>query len=63
MTVYENIKAIDKETEENKDQYNLDRKIAKISALSSRNLDNYEISTGKHVLTFCRKTSGWKRLP
>ena len=34
---------------QNEAQYNLDRKAAKISALSSNNLDNYEYLTGEEL--------------
>ena len=36
--------------EQNKAQYDLDRKAAKISALSSRNVSKYEFLTSKDVL-------------
>ena len=35
---------------QNEAQYNLDRKAAKISALSSNNLDKYEYLTGKELV-------------
>ena len=34
---------------QNEAQYDLDRKVAKISALSSNNLDKYEYLTGKDL--------------
>ena len=34
---------------QNEAQYNLDRKAAKISALSSNNLDKYEYLTGEYL--------------
>ena len=50
MTVSEKIKTTDKQIEQNKAQYNLDRQTAKISALSSRNVGKYEFSTGENIL-------------
>ena len=50
MSVCEKIKTIDNKIEQNKTQYNLDRKIAKVSALSSGNVNKYEFLTGKYVL-------------
>ena len=44
------IKAINKKIEQSKPQYNLDRKTAKISALSWRNVSEYEFLTSKDVL-------------
>ena len=44
------IKAINKKIEQSKAQYNLDRKTAKISALSWRNVSEYEFLTSKDVL-------------
>ena len=42
MTVTDQIKILDRKIMQNKAQYDLDRKAAKISALSSNNLDKYE---------------------
>ena len=42
MTVTDQIKVLDRKIMQNKAQYDLDRKAAKISALSSNNLDKYE---------------------
>ena len=42
MTVTDQIKILDWEILQNEAQYDLDRKAAKISALSSNNLDKYE---------------------
>ena len=42
MTVTDQIKILDKKIKQNEAQYDLDRKTAKISALSSNNLDKYE---------------------
>ena len=49
MTVTEKIKILDRKTMQNEAQYDLDRKAAKISALSSRNLDKYEYLTGEDL--------------
>ena len=51
MSVSEKIKAIKNRIELNKAQYDLDRKTAKIPALSSGNVSKYEFLTGKDVLT------------
>ena len=50
MTVSEKIRIIDNKIEQRKAQYDLDRQTAKISALSSGNVDKYEFLTGKDVL-------------
>ena len=50
MTVSEEIKTINNKIEQNKAQYDLDRKTAKISALSPGNVSKYELLTGKDVL-------------
>ena len=50
MTVNEKIKAIHNKIEKNKAQYNLDRKIVRISSLSSGNVSKYEFLTGQYVL-------------
>ena len=42
MTVADQIKILDRKIKQNKAQYNLDRKTAKISAFSSNDLDKYE---------------------
>ena len=49
MTVTDQIKILDREVMQNEAQYNLDRKAAKISALSSNNLDKYEYLTGEDL--------------
>ena len=49
MTVTEKIKILDRKTMQNEAQYDLDRKAAKISALSSNNLDKYEYLTGEDL--------------
>ena len=46
MTITDQIKILDKKNMQNEAQYDLDRKAAKISALSSNNLDRYEYLTG-----------------
>ena len=45
MTVTDQIKILNRKTK----QYDLDRKAAKILALSSNNLDKYEYLTGENV--------------
>ena len=49
MTVTDQIKVLDRKIMQNKAQYDLDRKAAKISALFSNNLDKYEYLTGKDL--------------
>ena len=49
MTITDQIKILDKKILQNEAQYNLDRKAAKISAYSSKNLDKYEYFTGKDL--------------
>ena len=49
MTVTDQIKILDKKVMQNEAQYDLDRKAAKISALSSNNLDKYEYLTGEDL--------------
>ena len=49
MTITDQIKILDRKTMQNKAQYDLDRKAAKISALSSSNLDKYEYLTGEDL--------------
>ena len=43
------IKILDRKIKQNEAQYDLDRKAAKISALSSGNLDKYEYLTGEDL--------------
>ena len=50
MSISEKIKTIDNKIEQNKAQYNLDRQTAKISALSSENVSQYDFLTEKDVL-------------
>ena len=49
MTVTDQIKILDRKIKQNESQYNLDREAAKISALSSNNLDKYELLTGEDL--------------
>ena len=49
MTVTDQIIILDRKNMQNEAQYDLDRKAAKISALSSNNLDKYEYSTGEDL--------------
>ena len=46
MTVTDQIKTLQRKIMQNEAQYDLDRKAAKMSALSSNNLDKYEYLTG-----------------
>ena len=49
MTAADQIKILDRKIMQNGEQYDLDRKAAKISALSSNNLDKYEYLTGEDL--------------
>ena len=49
MTINEQIKILDKKIRSNKAQHDLDRQNAKISALSSGELDKYEYLTGEDL--------------
>ena len=49
MTVADQIKILDRKIMQNEAQYDLTRKVAKISALSSNNLDKYEYLTGEDL--------------
>ena len=49
MTVTDQIKILDRKIMQNEAQYDLDRKAAKISPLSSKNLDKYEYLTGEDL--------------
>ena len=51
MNISQKFKAINNKVEQNKAQYNLDRQTARISALSSGNVNKYEFLTGKDVLS------------
>ena len=49
MTVTDQIKILNRKIMKNEAQYDLDRKAAKISGLSSNNLDIYEYLTGEDL--------------
>ena len=49
MTITDQIKILNKKIMQNEAQYDLDRKAAKISALSSNNLDKYEYLTDEDL--------------
>ena len=49
MTITDQIKILDRKIMQNKAQYDLDRKAAKISALSSNNVKKYEYLTGEDL--------------
>ena len=49
MTITDQIKILNRKIMQNEAQYHLDRKAAKISALSSINLDKYEYLTGEDL--------------
>ena len=49
MTVTDQIKILNRKIKQNEPQYDLDRKTAEISALSSKNLDKYELFTGENL--------------
>ena len=49
MTVADQIKILDRKIMQNEAQYYLDRKAAKIFALSCNNLDKYEYLTGEDL--------------
>ena len=49
MTVTDQIKILNRKIKQNEEQYDLDRKSAKISVLSSNNLDKYEYLTGEDL--------------
>ena len=49
MTVTDQIKILNRKIKQNKAQYDLDRKAAKMSALSSNNLDKYEYLAGEDL--------------
>ena len=48
-TVADQIKILDRKNKQNETQYDLDKNIAKISPLSSRNLNKYEYLTGEYL--------------
>ena len=49
MTVTDQIKILDRKIKQNESQYDFDREAAKISALSSNNLEKYELLTGENL--------------
>ena len=49
MTVTDLIKILNRKIKQNEVQYDLDREAAKISVLSSKNLDKYEYLTGEDL--------------
>ena len=49
MTVTDQIKILNRKIKQNESQYDLDREAAKIFALSSNNLDKYELLTGEDL--------------
>ena len=49
MAVTDQIKILNRKIKQNESQYDLDREAAKISALSSNNLDKYELLTGEDL--------------
>ena len=49
MTVTDQIKILNRKIKQNEAEYDLDRKAAKISALSSSKLDKYEYLTGEDL--------------
>ena len=49
MTVTDQIKILNRKIKQNEPQYDLDRKTAEISALSSKNSDKYEYLTGEDL--------------
>ena len=49
MTVTDQIRILDRKNKQNESQYDLDREAAKISALSSKSFDKYELLTGEDL--------------
>ena len=49
MTITDQIKILNRKIMQNETQYDLDRKAAKISALSSNNLNKFEFLTGEDL--------------
>ena len=49
MTVTNQIKILNRKIKQNESQYDLDGEAAKISALSSNNLDKYKLLTGEDL--------------
>ena len=50
MTVTDQIIILNRKIKQNESQYDIDREAAKISALSSNNLDKYELLTGEDLV-------------
>ena len=50
MTLTDQIKTLDRKIKQNEAQHDLGREVAKISALSSNNLDKYEYLTGEDLV-------------
>ena len=49
MAITDQIKILNKKIKKNESQYDVDIKAAEISALSSKNLDKYELLTGEDL--------------
>ena len=49
MTVTDQIKTLSRKIKQNESQYDLDRQAAKISSLSSNNLDKHELLAGEDL--------------
>ena len=49
MTVTDQINILNRKIKQNESQCDLDRKAAEISAVSSNNLDKYELLTGENL--------------
>ena len=49
MTLTDDLKILDDKIKANRAQYDLDREAAKISILSSKELDNFEYLTGENL--------------
>ena len=49
MTVTDQINILNRKIKQNEAQYDLDRKAAEISALPSKNVDEYELLTGEDL--------------
>ena len=49
MTVTDKINILNRKVKQNEAQYDLDREAARISVLSSNNLDKNELLTGEHL--------------
>ena len=49
MTVTDQIKILDRKIKQNESQYDFGREAAKIFALSSNNLEKYELLTGQDL--------------